>query len=226
MDDDHELPTADPNDAAGLYREAKELIARLREAERERDRFSAEAGRLRTELALLPGGEAALGELPPAPTDEERGERLRRAEAERDEYLELARRERAEFDNYRKRVERDRQHAKRESLAGFLKDFFGPLDDLDRAIVKSQEEQSPEILVEGMRLTRDNLWKALAAAGVRKINAMGKPFDPQFHEAMATVPAADVPAGTVVEILDNGYKLDDFVLRAARVVVAAEPAAE
>lgn len=143
--------------------------------------------------------------------------------AQRDEYLDLARRERAEFDNYRKRITRDMEHLKRESLAGFLKEFFGPLDDLDRALTESEKNHSYESLQAGVRIVSENLWKTLAKAGVKKINAKGKQFNPEFHEAMASAPSADVPPNTIIEVYDNGYKLDGFVLRPARVVVSREP---
>lgn len=143
--------------------------------------------------------------------------------AQRDEYLDLARRGRAEFDNYRKRVVREMEHLKRESLAGFLREFFGPLDDLDRALTESEKSHSYEALQSGVRIVSENLWKALAKAGVKKINAKGKPFNPEFHEAMTAMPSADVPPNTVLEVFDNGYKLDDFVLRPARVVVSRAP---
>lgn len=156
------------------------------------------------------GDSAAAGEL----------EQLRR---ERDSYLDMARRERADFDNYRKRVERDMRTIKRQSLADFLKEFFGPLDDLDRVMTESAKSHSYEDLATGVRLTEENLWRALAKAGVKKIDAMGKPFDPAQHEAMAAVPSADTPPNTVLEVFDNGYKLDDFVLRPARVVVSRAP---
>ena len=111
--------------------------------------------------------------------------------AERDAYLDLARRERADFDNYRKRVEREREVMKRDSLAGFLKEFFAPLDDLDRVLVESAKEQSYESLATGVRIMEEKFWRVLAKSGVRKIDAVGKPFDPNLHEAMVTVPSTD-----------------------------------
>ncbi len=143
--------------------------------------------------------------------------------AERDSYLELARRERADFDNYRKRVQRDMAQMKRESLASFLKEFFGPLDDMDRVLLESQKNHSFDSLVAGVRIMEENFWRVLAKAGVRRIDAKGKPFDPALHEAMTAVPSADVPPNTVLEVFDNGYKLDDHVLRPARVVVSRAP---
>lgn len=143
--------------------------------------------------------------------------------AERDSYLDLARRERADFDNYRKRVERDMRQIKRESLAGFLKEFFGPLDDMERVLAESAKDHSYESLAQGVRLMQDNFWRALAKAGVAKMDAKGKPFDPAMHEAMAAIPTADAPPNTVLEVYDNGYTLDDFILRPARVVVSRAP---
>lgn len=149
--------------------------------------------------------------------------RLAEALAERDAYLELARRERADFDNYRKRVERERGEIKRESLAAFLKEFFGPLDDMDRVLLESAKTRSFDSLIDGARIMQENFWRTLAKAGVRKIDAKGKPFDPALHEAIAVVPSADVPPNTVLEAYDNGYKLDEYVLRPARVVVSRAP---
>ncbi len=150
-------------------------------------------------------------------------EEVEKLRQERDEYLNLARKERAEFDNYRKRVARDKDNAKRESLAGFLKEFFGPLDDLGCVLNEASKNQSYDTLLEGVRILEQNLWNVLAKAGVKKINAQGKPFNPEFHEAMAVMPSADVPPNTVLDVYDNGYKLDGFVLRPARVVVSREP---
>lgn len=145
---------------------------------------------------------------------------------ERDNYLDLARRERADFDNYRKRVEREMKELKRESLASFLKEFFGPLDDMDRVLQESEKSHSFESLATGVRIMEENFWRALAKVGVRRIDAKGKPFDPVMHEAMAAIPSTDVPPNTVMEVFDNGYKLDDYILRPARVVVSRAPDSE
>lgn len=159
-----------------------------------------------------PGGEGAgleamIGEL----------------KAERDNYLDLARRERADFDNYRKRVEREMKEIKKQSLASFLKDFFGPLDDMDRVLQESEKSHSFDALATGVRIMEENFWRVLAKAGVRRIDAKGKPFDPVLHEAMAAVPSADAPVNTVLEVYESGYKLDDHILRPARVIVSKAP---
>jgi molecular chaperone GrpE len=149
-------------------------------------------------------------------------EELEKLRIERDEYLELARRERAEFDNYRKRAARDLKNLKRESLASFLKEFFGPLDDIDRVLAESEKKHSYETLIEGVKILSGNLRKVLEKAGVRQMEAKGEKFNPEFHEAMAAVPAPGTPANTVLEVYENGYVLDDFVLKPARVVVSRE----
>ncbi len=169
--------------------------------------------------AAKPGvGAEARGAACPEPPED-----IDAVKAERDSYLELARRERADFDNYRKRMERDMAQIKRESLARFLKEFFTPLDDMDRVLQESVKNHSFESLVTGVRIMEENFWRVLAKIGVRKIDAMGKPFDPALHEAMAMVPSADAAPGTVLEVYEAGYKLDDFILRPARVVVSRAP---
>ena len=169
------------------------------------------------------GADAMIDDNASRAADAESVAGLEEIKAERDSYLDLARRERADFDNYRKRVERDMKQMKRESLASFLKEFFGPLDDMDRVLTESAKTQSFESLAQGVRIMEENFWRVLAKAGVKKIDAMGKPFDPVMHEAMAAVPSADAPPNTVLEVFENGYKLDDFILRPARVVVSREP---
>jgi molecular chaperone GrpE len=167
------------------------------------------------EEADAPAGPEAFGPEPP--------EDIEAIKAERDSYLDMARRERADFDNYRKRMERDMAQIKRESLARFLKEFFTPLDDMDRVLQECEKNHSFESLVTGVRIMEENFWRVLAKIGVRKIDAKGKPFDPGLHEAMAMVPSGDVPPNTVLEVYEAGYKLDEFILRPARVVVSRAP---
>jgi Molecular chaperone GrpE (heat shock protein) len=184
------------------------------------------------ETVMRVGADAMIDDAPEQAKNEKRHEsmpsgrdakykaRLEALEAERDSYLDMARRERADFDNYRKRIERDMASMKRESLANFLKEFFRPLDDMDRVLVESQKNHSFESLIQGVRIMEENFWRAFAKAGVKRIDANGKQFDPNLHEAMAAVPTDEVPPNTIIEVYENGYKLDDYVLRPARVVVS------
>ncbi|MDR3211047.1 MAG: nucleotide exchange factor GrpE [Planctomycetota bacterium] len=146
-----------------------------------------------------------------------------RLRQERDEYLDLARRERAELDNYRKRVIRDMANLKRDSLTEFLRKLFVPIDDLARIKTEAGKSQSYEALYEGVSILEENLWKVLESSGITKIEAKGKPFNPEFHEAMATIPSSDVPPNTVIDVFDPGYMFENFVIRPARVVVSREP---
>ncbi len=148
---------------------------------------------------------------------------LQQAQKERDQYLELAQKTKAEFDNFRKRVDRERGQLKRDSLADFLREFLGAFDDLDRTITESEKSEDFSALQEGIKLVRSNLWKVMEKTGVSAIEAMGQPFDPKLHEAMTMIPTPDHEPGNVMDVFQTGYLLDDFVLRHARVIVASAP---
>ena len=158
-----------------------------------------------------------------APADRNGSEELARAEAERDQYLDALQRLKAEFDNYRKRTERDREAvvtgAQRELVRGLLP----VMDNLERAVA-ALGERGDEI-VAGLEMVRGQLAGLLAGHGVEEIEAAGRKFDPNVHEAVAQVPSAEHPDGAVVEVIEKGYRISDHVLRPSRVVVAAAPPA-
>jgi len=139
---------------------------------------------------------------------------------ERDEYLELAQRTRADFDNYRKRVAKEAAAAVERGQAEFARGLVPVLDNLERALKAASEEPGADALKKGVTLVRDELRAALERAGVEAYDPKGEPFDPSWHEAISTQPAEGKPAGTVLETLDRGYRLDGQVLRPARVVVS------
>jgi molecular chaperone GrpE len=151
---------------------------------------------------------------------------LRKAEAERDQYLDLAKRTKAEFENYRRRREREAADWKRQSLGAFLASFLAAFDDLDRTIAEGEQKHEYETFHEGVKIARRNLWRAIEEAGVKPIDAEGRPFDPNVHEAIHALPSREHEPGTVIEVFQNGFTLDDFVLRPARVVVAQDPGGE
>ncbi|MEO8092372.1 MAG: nucleotide exchange factor GrpE [bacterium] len=142
---------------------------------------------------------------------------LEEAERERDEYLELARRARADFDNYRKRAARDAAEAERRGRSVLAKALLPSLDNLERAL--NSAEAAAEGLTQGVELVYRELREALARAGVEAYDPAGESFDPAWHEAVTTRAADGAQPGTVVETLAKGYRLDDQVLRAAKVVV-------
>jgi molecular chaperone GrpE len=138
--------------------------------------------------------------------------------AQRDEYLALAQRTQADFENYRKRVARDVAGAQERGAASLAKELLPALDNLDRALEAAQEDDP---LLDGVRLVRSELSAALGRSGIEAFRPLGEQFDPNVHEAVATVPAQGGGAGKVVEVYQDGYRLGDSVIRPARVVVGA-----
>jgi molecular chaperone GrpE len=138
-------------------------------------------------------------------------------ERERDEYLELARRTKADFENYRKRVAGEAREAERRGRAALVRELLPVLDNLERALKASDENEGS--LYEGVKLVLDELNGVLRRSGVESYEPAGEPFDPEWHEAMMTRPASGEDAGKVLEVLEKGYRQDGQVLRPARVVV-------
>jgi len=124
----------------------------------------------------------------------------------------------ADFENYRRRVERDRATA----LAAGKRDVIGSLleviDGFDRALPYLTE--APPAVAEGMRAVHRRLLDLLAAHSVTAVPSVGEPFDPAVHEALGTVESSEYPPGTVAEETQRGYRLGDDLLRPARVRVA------
>jgi len=143
---------------------------------------------------------------------------LSETKRERDEYLELARRTKADFENYRKRVARDASEALARGKAELARELLPVIDNLERALGASSSDS--DALAEGVSMVLAELRAKLAAAGVESFDPTGERFDPQLHEALSTQPAEGTEAGTVLETLEKGYRLNGQVLRPARVVVS------
>lgn len=131
----------------------------------------------------------------------------------------------ADFENYRKRVLREREEAYRYGHENLVKDLLGTVDNLERAIEHARGSQGgdSEGLLQGVELVHRELLGVLAKHGVEEIEAEGVPFDPAVHEAMAQTPSDEVAPNTVLQVFEKGYRLRDRLLRPARVVVAAPP---
>jgi molecular chaperone GrpE len=145
-------------------------------------------------------------------------ERLAALEAERDEYLNDLKRVAAVFENYRKRVSRDQASLVARAHERLVKELLPVLDDLERALAAAEEHEEAK-LEEGVRLVQRELKAALDREGLAEIETDGV-FDPHVHEALLSQPS-EAEEGSVLEVLQKGYKLGDRVLRPARVVVAA-----
>jgi molecular chaperone GrpE len=144
--------------------------------------------------------------------------------AERDEFLSLAQRTQADFENFRKRASREQGLAEQRGVAKVVKELLPALDNLERALkaAESQPDGAEHHLAEGIRLVQAELLAAMARVGVEGYSPKGEAFDPNVHEAMAQQPVEGAEAGTVVEVYQQGYRLQDGpLIRPARVVVAA-----
>jgi molecular chaperone GrpE len=152
-----------------------------------------------------------------APTKAELEERLAEIERERDEYLNDLKRVAADFENYRKRVARDQEGLVARAHERIVKELLPVLDDLERALEAAAQHEEAK-LEEGVRLVHRELVEALAREGLVEVETDG-PFDPHVHEALLSQPS-EKEDGSVIEVLQKGYRLGDRVLRPARVVVS------
>ncbi len=148
-------------------------------------------------------------------------EQLAEAEAKAAEYLDGWQRARAEFANARKRLERERAESYANAGASFVTKLLPVIDDLKRAVDKAPAEITDNPWFEGLDLVNRKLQSMLEAMDVRPIEALGQPFDPNLHEALALREAEGVESGTVIEELQTGYRLGDRVIRPSLVNVSA-----
>jgi molecular chaperone GrpE len=151
-----------------------------------------------------------------AEADDVISELQRELTTERDKYLRLA----AEFDNFRKRMMKERLEAEARGQAELVKHMLDPLDDIARfAHVDPQTTESATV-VEGVAMVEKKLDKSLRAAGLETVNPKGEKFDPAFHEAVATEPTSKPDEDhTVSQVYQVGYAFKGQMLRPARVVV-------
>jgi molecular chaperone GrpE len=134
-----------------------------------------------------------------------------------DKYLRLA----AEFDNFKRLAQRDQRDQIRFGNEQLLKELLPVVDNLERAIKAAKNSKSAEGLVQGVELTLKQLHGVLGKFGVQSIPTMGQPFDPSGHQAVASVPSAQIPDQHVVEEFQRGYRLHDRILRPAMVTVSS-----
>jgi len=153
--------------------------------------------------------EDAAGEAPEAPVEPD--------------WKDLALRKAAELENLRKQGAQRVQKASRDGMRRVAAELLPALDDFERALAHAEAEEGDEEhhLTAGIRLVQQKMLDALRRTGIEQFSPKGEPFDPHQHEAVAQQPASDgAQQGTVLEVVQNGYRLGDDVLRPARVVVA------
>jgi molecular chaperone GrpE len=139
---------------------------------------------------------------------------------QRDEYYDLLLRKSAEFDNFRKRVDRDRQMVSESAAADLLADLLPLVDDLERALAADPGTEGAEAYRRGVELIHKQLLELLRKRGVRPIHAIGADFDPYYHQAVLHEPAEGRREGEVLDELRRGYMLGDRLLRPSMVKVA------
>jgi molecular chaperone GrpE len=154
---------------------------------------------------------------------EQQVDELEQATRERDEYLDALQRLKAEFENYKKRVSRDQADFVTRASERLVKQLLPVLDDLERALEAAAEHEEAK-LEEGVRLVHRSLADALAREGLVEVETDGA-FDPHTQEALLAQPS-EADEGTVIQVLQKGYRLGDHVLRPARVVVSSGTAPE
>ena len=146
---------------------------------------------------------------------------------ERDDLLARLQRVSADYVNYQKRVQRDIESARTFANEGLMKALLGVLDDMERALSAGRENHDAEDpLVVGMQLVHDKALETLSKFGLEVIDAEGRPFDPEMHQAMMQQPSADQPPQTVLTEVVKGYRLRGRTLRPSGVIISKAPEPE
>jgi molecular chaperone GrpE len=140
-------------------------------------------------------------------------------ERERDEYLDLARRAQADFENYRKRAAKEAAAAGQRAKSGLVRELLPVVDNLERALASAKEDE--EHLAEGVRLVHSELIAVLERNGVEQFDPRGERFDPGEHEALSMRSEDGAESGTVLDVVEKGYRANGGILRPARVVVSS-----
>jgi len=141
-----------------------------------------------------------------------------------DKNLDLYIRSQAEIDNIKKRYQKERQSLVKFANESLIKQLLPVVDNLEKAITHSQDEDSIEAIREGVDLTLKGLTDILQKAGVETVEAAGEQFDPNFHEAVSEMADDGVEPGTVIKDLQKGYILNQRLIRPSMVIVSKKTA--
>ncbi len=152
-------------------------------------------------------------------------DKIRRLEEELSDVKDKMLREAAEVENIRRRSQKEREDAKKFSIASFAKDLLDVSDNFSRALEaapKNRDELDDHMksLLEGIEATQRAMIKIFEKNGIKEISSIDEKFDPNLHEVMFEVPTPDKEDGTIIQILETGYTLNDRLLRPARVGVS------
>lgn len=177
--------------------------------------------------AAPPAAAEPLVVLEPATLTPEQLAELKARAGRADENWDRLLRTTADFDNFKKRAAREKQEAVKYANEGLMQKLLPVLDSLDMALAAAQTAgpDASQSLQAGVSLVCQQLKAVLAEAGLEELDAVGKPFDPNLHEALSQQETQDVPEGHVVQQARKGYRLRDRLLRPVSVVVAKQPTA-
>ena len=150
------------------------------------------------------------------------GEQVEKLQAEKQELMNMLVRRQADFENYRKRVEKERHQDRERGIELLIEKILPVLDAMDNALGAEHDTPGAEEYRKGFELIRRQLWDVLAKQGVSRIETTGEQFNPHFHHAIESVEGTEHAGGTVISELQPGYMFHDRVVRPAMVRVAAE----
>lgn len=126
----------------------------------------------------------------------------------------------AEFDNYKKRIEKERSTALKYAEEGLLRELLPSVDNLERAVEQGRTTNDVKVLLEGIELTLQGLLSSLDKVGLKPVSDTGAPFDPNYHEALAMEESEEIPENHILREFQKGYLYKDRLIRAAKVVVS------
>lgn len=149
--------------------------------------------------------------------------RLAEAEAQAAELRDQLLRAAAELENVRRRAARDVENAHRYGIERFARDLLDVVDSVELGLDAARQAEGEQAVQEGLEATLRLLHAAFERFGITRIEAAGKPFDPQSHEAMAAQPDPEAEPNTVIAVVQPGWRIHDRLLRPARVIVARHP---
>ncbi|MDH4071008.1 MAG: nucleotide exchange factor GrpE [Ignavibacteria bacterium] len=155
---------------------------------------------------------------PTGEADEKAAAALAEASTMREQLLRKA----AEFENYKRRTEAEFERLMENASQHLIEDLLPVLDDFDRLIKSANEGAKTEVIRDGCSMIAAKLSKVLAIRGLEAFDSVGKTFDVNYHDALLQVPSSELPPNTVVEEVSKGYRLNDKIIRHAKVVVSAD----
>jgi molecular chaperone GrpE len=210
VEDERAAPAAEEDERAAPAPDEEPVTARDEAAEPAGEEDAA------NEAAIEEGTERPDAVEEEAASEEE--DPLALARRERDQYLDLARRAQADFENYRKRAAKEAVAAGQRAKSGVVRELLPVVDNLERALASAREGE--QHLAEGVRLVHSELIAVLERNGVEQFDPKGESFDPAWHEALSTRSEDGATPGTVLDVVEKGYRANGAVLRPARVVVS------